>query len=312
MGLIAATANGQEPPYQNPEWLQPETLPPGLISENLIYDSGDDPLPFSVGPLAPGPMIPLGPVGQYDEFLPQEILYPAYLAGPKESRIGTQVLSESQNGMLWDTTLGGRFGVYRTTSLNGQRIWQLDFEGAAILRLDPREAVDLENVDFRAGAPIALVMGPHRFKFGYEHISAHIGDEYLIRVPTFTRLNYSRDSLMFGYSRYLSERVRVYGEADWAFSSSVSAPWQLQFGFEYAPTRATGTTGEPFFAINALLREEVNFSGTTTVHTGWAWREPKAGRLLRAGFFFQTGKSHHYEFYDTSETQVGAGVWFDY
>ncbi|XZE54293.1 DUF1207 domain-containing protein [Planctomycetaceae bacterium SH139] len=245
------------------------------------------------------------------QFLPLEILYPSYLAGPKEPRIGTQIFIERDDGALWDTTLGGRFGWLRGSDSLG-RLWQADVEGAAILRLDPNEDIDLRSVDFRAGIPLTMAWGANRWKFAYYHLSAHIGDEYLIKNPTFNRLNYVRDALVLGYSRYFGERVRVYGEASWAFYHEISEPWQFQFGYEYAPTRPTGILGAPFFAINAQLREEVNYSGTTTLHAGWAWREPRAGRLLRAGFFLQTGKTHQYEFFDESETQIGAGLWYDF
>lgn len=253
-----------------------------------------------------------GPVRGGYEFLPLGTLYPAYLAGPKEARLGTQIFHEKNDNELWDTTLGGRFGWFRKTSFDGRRAWQVDVEGAAILRLDPENEVDLRSVDFRAGIPISFAWGQSRLKLGYYHLSAHAGDEFLIKNPGFNRLNYVRDAIVLGYSRYFGERVRVYGETSWAFFADVSDPWNFQFGYEYAPTRATGIWGEPFFAINALLREEVDYSGTTTIHTGWAWRDGRAGRLLRTGLFFQTGKSHQYEFHDTSETQIGAGVWYDF
>lgn len=258
------------------------------------------------------PPLEFGGGGARAEFLPLETLYPAYLAGPKESRLGTQIFGQSGDGALWDTTLGGRFGWFRTVSYDGQRVWQVDVEGAAILRLDPEENIDLASVDYRAGIPLTMAWGPHRFKFAYEHISAHLGDEFMIKNPLVPRLNYVRDALVFGYSRYLTERLRVYGEASWAFYHDVADPWMFQVGLESAPTRPTGIVGSPFFAINAMLREEVDFGGTTTVHAGWAWREGRAGRLLRTGFFFQTGKSHQFEFHDQSETQIGAGIWYDF
>ena len=255
---------------------------------------------------------PIGSATTQAEILPTEILYPAYLAGPKEPRLGTQVYTEADDGTLWDTTLGGRFGWLRGTTRDGCRIWQVDVEGAAILRLDPNEEMDVRSVDFRAGIPLSIAWGAHRIKLAYYHLSSHIGDEFLIKNPGFVRRNYVRDAIVLGYSRYLSERVRVYGEASWAFYADISDPWQFQFGYEYAPTRPTGILGAPFFAINGQLRQEVDFGGTTTVHTGWAWRGARAGRLLRTGLFFQTGKSHQYEFFDESETMLGAGIWYDY
>lgn len=253
---------------------------------------------------------PVSPAG--GQFLPLEVLYPAYLAGPQETRLGTQLFSEDDHGPLWDTTLGGRLGLLRGASLDYARHWQLDVEGAAILRLDPDEDMDLQSVDFRAGVPLTFLWGPHRLRIAYYHLSAHLGDEFILKNPTFERLNYTRDALSLGYSRYLTERMRVYGEASWGFYTEVAEPWQLQFGIERAPTRPTTALGEPFFAINGLLREEVDFGGTATLHVGWAWRDARVGRLLRTGLFVQAGKTHHMSFHDESERQIGVGLWYDF
>lgn len=290
-------------PTPFPEYIPPQPALPfsSPLPMASAFATGSEPLIFTPHAMNPGL-----------QFLPPETIYPAYLAGPKESRLGTQYFSEADEGALWDSTLGGRVGLFRWGGFPGMPLWQLDAEGAAILRLDPEERIDLRSVDYRAGVPLTMAWGAHRFKFGYYHLSAHIGDEFLIKNPTFERLNYVRDALVFGYSRYLSERLRVYGETSWAFYHEISDPWQFQFGMEYAPTRPTGILGEPFFAINGLLREEVDFGGTVTMHTGWAWREGRAGRLLRTGLFVQAGKSQQAEFFDESERQIGVGLWYDF
>lgn len=292
-----------------PETLSPGNLVPGeLISAGWLSDSSSG--------LSAASGFPAGTPGGFTSgqpaFLPLETLYPSYLAGPQEPRLGTQWVSEANDGTLWDTTLGGRFGWLRGTSRDGRRLWQIDIEGAAMLRLDPNENVDLRGVDFRAGIPLAIAWGQHRLKLAYYHLSAHVGDEYLLKNPTFQRLNYVRDALVLGYARYFGERVRVYGEASWAFYADISDPWQFQVGFESVPMRPTGIRGAPFIAINGLLREELGFGGTTTLHAGWAWRGSRAGRLLRTGLFLQTGKTHLLEFYDQSETMIGAGLWYDF
>lgn len=259
-----------------------------------------------------GPPSVLNLTGLRPEFMPLEILYPSYLAGPREPRLGMQLTGEQDDGTLWDATIGGRFGWFRNVSYGGHRIWQVDVEGAALLRLDPETQVDLRSVDFRFGIPLTLAWGANRFKFGYEHLSSHLGDEFLIKNPTVTRDNYVREAIVAGYARYLTEKTRVYGEASWAFSRDVADPWHFQVGFEWAPTRPTGVLGHPYFAIHSLLREEVNYSGSTTGQVGWAWRDGHGARLIRTGLFYQTGKSPQGSFSEESETQVGAGLWYDF
>jgi hypothetical protein len=308
VGLLAgpvSIAAAQYPAAQYPTTQYPATQYPAIPAD--VYATE---IPSRTDLFAPLDAF-AGPSSGF-EFLPSGTLYPAYLAGPKESRLSTQIFRETDDGLLWDATLGGRFGWFRGTSFDGARAWQVDVEAAAILRLDPDQEVDLRSVDYRAGIPLTFAAGANRFKLGYYHLSAHAGDEFLLKNPGFQRLNYVRDAIVLGYARYFGERVRVYGETSWAFFSEISDPWNFQFGYEIAPTRPTGIVGEPFFAINGLLRQEVDFSGTTTVHAGWAWRDAQAARLLRAGLFLQTGKSSQYEFHDTSETLVGAGLWYDF
>ncbi|MBI2477312.1 MAG: hypothetical protein HYV60_01270, partial [Planctomycetia bacterium] len=45
--------------------------------------------------------------------LPEQLIYRAYLAGIKESRMGVQLINRQYDGVLLDGTLGGRFGVLR-------------------------------------------------------------------------------------------------------------------------------------------------------------------------------------------------------
>lgn len=299
-GTGAPSARGQSPTHS--AW-----QPTGWWQTSGVQLLPSAPLPGSVGLTPAGLSGSTGP-----QFLPLETLYPSYLAGPKEPRLGTRYGWERDDGGLWDTTLGGRFGWLRGTSLDGRRVWQIDVEGAALVRLDPQQNIDLRSVDFRAGIPLAIAWGQHRLKLAYYHLSAHAGDEFLLSNPNFVRLNYVRDALVLGYARYWGERVRVYAEASWAFYADVSDPWQFQFGYEYAPTRPTGIAGAPFLAVNGLLREEVDFGGTATLHLGWAWRGARAGRLLRVGMFVQSGKSAQMEFYRESETLLGGGIWYDF
>ena len=67
----------------------------------------------------------------------------------------------------------------------------------------------------------------------------------------------------------------------------------------------------PFFAINAHLRQEVQFGGGLTVQAGWQWRG-RSGHLFRTGLEFFDGKSEQYQFSDQFERQIGVGMWYDF
>ncbi|EAQ78672.1 DUF1207 domain-containing protein [Blastopirellula marina] len=258
--------------------------------------------------------------GDYDDWqvLPTGHIYKAHLANVKESRMAVKIVDLTGDTTILDGNLGGRFGVFRYGNHDPympQGI-QWDVEGSAHVRLDIPEEVDVRAVDFRAGNQLtwSYDQAPnHRSRFGYYHLSSHLGDEFLIKNPGYNRLNYSRDVLIFGHSIYLREKIRIYGQIGWAFyTTSLSKPWELDFGFEWSPIYATGPWGEPFFAIDGHLREDVNWGGTVTVQTGWAWVGDDSGHLLRIGLQYLNGASSQYSFTGYSEQQIGFGIWYDY
>lgn len=250
------------------------------------------------------------------QVMPSGLLYSSYLAGNKEPRFAAQWNRDRRLGPVWDTAIGGRLGLlrYGTTDPILPSGWQIDMEGGFQARLDPTgDSMPLTAVDFRIGVPITWANGPWQFKTGYYHVSAHLGDEYLLAHPTAQRLNYVRDAAMLGVGYYWTEMLRLYGEVAYAASVSDGAePWEFQFGVDYAPAGDTGLRGAPFAAFNAHLREEVGFGGNLVFQFGWAWRQVPRGPLFRAGLQYYSGKSGQYEFYDQNERLIGWGLWADF
>lgn len=248
------------------------------------------------------------------QLLPEGLLYHAYLAGTHEGRISSQWFHERDQGWLWDIALGGRAGILRFGSEDPawSEGYQLDIEGAAFPRLSLDEQRDLVSVDFRFGIPLTYRHGPWETKFGYYHLSSHLGDEYWLRHPQVQRINYARDSLLLGIAWRPNPDLRLYGETGYAFYIDGGAePWEFQFGVEYSPAAPTDRWGAPFFATGTHLRQENNFGGNLVVQTGWQWRGA-TGRLLRVGLHYLNGKSNQYQFFNEHEEQVGIGTWFDY
>ncbi len=254
-------------------------------------------------------------VGAYQlEFLPKDSLYPFYLADMKASRLSSIIEHGKYDNSIWDVSLGGRFGLIRYVNDDPEwkRGWQVDVEGAGLVRLDFDHERDVRSADFRAGMPITLSFGRLQTRFGYYHLSSHLGDEFLLKNPGFPRLNYSRDVLFVGAAYWLTRSTRVYGEAGWAFYSDVSEPWEFQFGIEGAPRGPTGPLGAPFYAIGGQFREELNYGGALTAQVGWAWRAWQHTGLLRTGLHYYNGKSSQFSFYNHFEEFLGWGVWYDF
>lgn len=249
------------------------------------------------------------------QILPEGLIYRSYLAGPKEPRFSGVLFYERHEGWLLDSTLGARVGIlrYGTPDPYMPEGWQLDVEGAAFPRLNFEEERDLDSADFRAGVPLTYGLGGFEAKFAYYHTSSHLGDEYIIRHPGVARVNYVRDALVLGLAYRPTPDLRLYGEASWAFYFDGGAkPWEFQFGLDYAPIQATGFRGAPFFAINAYLRQELNYGGSLTAQAGWMWRSRYNGPLIRTGFQYLNGKSPQFQFNDQFEEQFGFGLWYDF
>jgi Protein of unknown function (DUF1207) len=250
------------------------------------------------------------------QVLPDGLIYRSYMAGVHEPRIGLNWFSESDGRNLWDATLGGRAALlrYGTTDPLHPQGWELDIEGAAIVRLNLENNMDLDDVDFRFGVPLTYGIDNWQFKFAYYHLSSHMGDEFAIRTPgaLATRINYVRDSLVLGASYYVVPSLRLYSEIAYATNADGGAePLELQFGTEWSKPGPTGFAGSPFLALNGHLRQEHDFGGDFTAQAGWLWRG-NSGHMMRIGAHYFNGKSSQWQTFDDSEEQIGAGIWYDF
>ncbi len=247
--------------------------------------------------------------------MPEGLMYKSYLAGEKEPRMSTAFLYPSKGEVNWDSVLGGRVGLLRYGTGRGIQPegWQFDVEGGAFLRMQPQEERDVKAVDFRIGAPITYREGPFQYKFGYYHISSHLGDEFLLKNPGFPRRNYSRDSLVLGMGYFPIDELRLYFEVGWAFYTTGGAlPWEIQTGIEWSSNRPTGWRGAPYAAVNVHLREETDWGGSINIIAGWQWRGSTSDHLFRTGIQFFNGANNQYSFLGDNQQVVGYGIRYDY
>ena len=251
------------------------------------------------------------------QVLPRGLMYKSYIAGEKEPRMQfVQVRDTRNNQRYWDAVLGGRVGLLRNgtyDSVNPQG-FQLDIEGAVFARVLPDQpSAMLAGADFRAG-----LLGTNRidgtaYKYGYYHISSHIGDEFLIANPTFNRINYVRDSVIAGITQDLAYSTQIYGEIAYALGAQGGAkPLEFQFGAQYLPVARTNLRGAPYLAANYHIREEFGARGGFNTVTGWGWQGPETRHCVRMGFQYYNGPSLQYQFFDRIENLYGAGIWYDY
>ncbi len=144
-------------------------------------------------------------------------------------------------------------------------------------------------------------------------MSSHLGDEFVLAHPGLRAIELvARRARAGPFDLPVRDGTCSTARSGWAFHSEISEPWEFQLGLDWAPTTPTGFHGAPFFAINGHLRQEVDYSGNLSVMTGWAWMSDRDRHLLRIGVHYYNGKSSQYSFYDDFESQVGAGIWYDF
>jgi hypothetical protein len=297
-------------PHLGPLEDEPPFAPPAIAEAATFEDALAGTVPISAASYG----APAGDDGYGLHLMPQGLIYRSYLAGAKESRFRSVWNHEQGNGNIWDITLGGNVGILRYGTRGDGRPEgiQLGIEGAGLVRLDIDEERDVDASDFRFGVPITWGDSIYQVKVAYYHLSSHVGDEYMLKNPTFERFNYSRDVFVWGHSLYPTDDFRVYGEIGYAFVCDVSEPWEAQFGIDWCPNGRTGAGGAPFAAFNGHLREEVDWGGNFVTQAGWCWRRSPATGLFRLGVEYYNGKDDQFSFFNQSVSKVGFGMWYDY
>ena len=250
------------------------------------------------------------------ELLPSSTLFKEFVAGVKPARMSGELLFVSgglTGDATMDGTLGARVGLVRFGQAGPDADgWQLDIAAAAFPRLNLSSNWDVDATDFRFGVPLSYRRGGTAVSVGYDHISTHVGDEFLTKHSDFQRPNYSRDQLLVGVRQAIGSDWQVYGEAGYAFVRDGGAePWVFQTGAEFFHDFGPNFGG-PLAAANVQLREEFDWGGRFKTVAGWQWRNPTTGRLFRLAGTLDTGKSRYYEFGEEDATAIGVGAFYDF
>lgn len=327
------------PPPPRDESVAVNEVAEPVFAELERFDQGFDAEESAVGAIAPQEWdedglaaenpLPLAPSRDYFDpgynqdayaqhtwqVMPAGLMYRSYLAGEKESRMGSFWANDKSGRTVWENTLGGRLGLlrYGTTGSYRPQGWQLDFEGAALARVLPgTESTMLEATDYRAGIQSTWAWDQWHVKAGYYHLSSHLGDEYVIANPMVTRFNYVRDSAVAAVTYDITQDWQTYGEIAYALGAEDGAlPLEFQYGLQYSP-EVFGLRGAPFAAINGHTREDFNYVTSVNMQAGWQWRGTESQHLWRIGLQYYSGPALQYSFPGQRDQLLGGGLWFDF
>ena len=232
-------------------------------------------------------------------------------ADPRSPRISVQSLRINGASAI-DASLGGEIGIFRVGPVRRtDEGVQLDLLGAAFSRFDERKR--LAALDFRAGIPLTYAKGAFSMKFGYEHESAHVGDEYAAATGA-TQVQHVRDELATGFAWEWSRQLRTYGQAAYAFHIRGPFAGRSRYGVgaEWLRRGGTGPFGRPFAALDCQWREDQGYALDLTAQTGWQWRVADTGRAFRLAIERHTGNSPFGQFYLSREPWWGLSAAADW
>ena len=204
-------------------------------------------------------------------------------------------LDNAVNSYTLDNSIGATVGLFRVEPRGSDMRFQLDLFGVVQTRLSPN---DLIATDYRFGFPVTFRRGNWQGKLGYEHTSAHIGDEFARnsgRLP----INYSKDEIVGAVGRFFPDLdLRVYGQISYAARQDLDnspSPWRFDAGFQWVSTAATGYDGAPFVAFHVESRPENGFNLNVVAQAGIVFQNP----------YQRLGNIRFYGEYYNGHTQFG-------
>ncbi len=250
--------------------------------------------------------------------LPNSLIWEPPFAIKREPRMLVLPTSLDNYRQTWtlDSSIGTTVGLWRFEPVGRDAAYQIDVFGVVHSRWTPD---DLVAHDLRFGIPLTARRGPWQFKLAYEHTSSHLGDDLLRARPLTPTGDFRREEAVVGIGRWIAERLRVYGQAAYAFTMTYPNPadddfrWRFDAGFEWFCPKPTGWKGTPFVALNIDSRGDSAFQPGVTAQAGWLWRNPYQ-RLANVRLFaeYTNSRSLYGQFYQNREKFYAVGLSCDY
>jgi hypothetical protein len=249
-------------------------------------------------------------------YLPATLLWQPPLAQPGQPR--TYLLDSSAEEYYTndtvDTAIGGTFALARYGACDDPRhAVQADFFAVVFSRF--AQTSRLLDSDYRFGFIGTFAWGGWEGKFGYEHTSTHIGDEYLDEVLDF-RKELIRDELVIALGYRWLNQFRFYGQV--AYSLDIRTPGiesqrdRWNFGAEWYENVKSPWYGQPYAAVDADLRGDQDYQFNFTGQVGWMWRDPAKRPFFRLLAQYYNGRSIYGHFSDEDESWYALGMAMDY
>jgi len=279
---------------------------------------------FLVVPVAPAadeePEEPAKKKKKVGVWFPAADFYPRYIADPlrPQNALTLQWLSDTEvpetGAQRFGLRLGGSFGIRRWhPEGEPDKGWQLSFEGGFSGSFDITWNWDNTGWDGFYGVYMSRMISPELgFRFGSQHDSSHIGDEYTQRTGI-ERIHYTREEALFGVAWTFQPNVTFYSELGWGNGLRGGMTFRLESGVQYVSDQKYWKgRASHFAAVDFRTYEETNWSARLTVQAGYWIPVGDRSSVYRVALEYGTGRSVMGQFLWEKETWFAIGWYYDF
>ena len=255
---------------------------------------------------------------------PSDDVFRPLMADPKQPQFFATVQAlrtraDRTSVNIGSVALGENFGFY--TKRQGCDGWQVSLLTGVFsqFNLDAPSA-ELINTDFVVGVPVTWRAGNWSTRVRYSHQSSHLGDEFLLSRPGFTRLNFSYEEIEAILS-YDYKWARFYAGGGFLTHREPSTQdrnkvhWGLELRgptIAWAPvlTIFDRLRVTPVLAADFKTFEELHWIINANVLGGLEWAREGSIRRLRIMVNYYHGFNPYGQFFSQKVETVGIGFYF--
>ncbi len=255
--------------------------------------------------------------GPGPKWLPRGLLFSPLHADPRWPRFSAdfrQYTSGADLTGVFAGNFGETFSIYRNKGPFGGE-WEFGVQAGVFSIFDvARRSIDLVNADYTVGVLASYRLDRFSGFIRAHHQSSHLGDEFLLNNPGFTRINLSFEELDAKLSYELATWLRVYGGGGFIvhrFPEHLGRGTS-QWGAELTSTRTfAGGRLRPVAYADFQSNERSNWTIARSVLAGVQFENARIGdrRIqLLAGYF--AGPPPDGQFYNQRVEWYSVGIHF--
>lgn len=255
---------------------------------------------------------------QNQRLMPSGDLVPVIVGDQREPRLSGKLLAVTEEPSLFNNGIQGEAGVGRTFpvylfggSADGDYV--VLAMGAGIWGRFNMETAKkhLISSDWNFRLQLIIRRGNTRLALSYNHLSSHLGDEYIDQFNAFAN-GYSIDNLRAIWFQSVAKNAELYGGGTFAVNVTPRGYQRLgvQFGFQVKGLRVNRVaTG--FAALDVTLDQNAEWDPRLSLRTGLTFL-PESQNSFSIVLEALTGPSPQGAFLKNHETFVSIGVEIGY